>query len=121
MRMTSQRRAIESAFQESERPLSPAEVLDLAAADVERINLTTVYRAIKAMLESGDLAAVAIVGQSTRYELAGLAHHHHFLCDECDRMFDMPGCPGSFRKLAPRGFRVTGHELLLTGTCKSCA
>jgi Fur family ferric uptake transcriptional regulator len=73
------------------------------------------------MVEAGELAAVTVLGRSTRYELAGLEHHHHFLCEECDRLFDLPGCPETFRKLAPRGFRVTGHELILTGRCKACA
>ena len=121
MRMTEQRRAIMATFRRGRRPLSPGEVLTLAAKDVRSLNLTTVYRTLKAMVESGDIVAVAVVGKSTRYELSGLDHHHHFLCEKCDRLFDVPGCPGTFRKLAPRGFKVTGHELMLTGRCKACA
>ncbi len=121
MRMTEQRRSILAAFEHGQRPLSPGEVLDLAAKQVSSLNLTTVYRNLKALVESEELVAVTIIGKSTRYELAGLDHHHHFLCEKCDRLYDMPGCPGSFRKLAPRGFKVTGHELMLTGRCSSCA
>ena len=108
-------------FREGQRPLSPGEVLSLAAKEVGSLNLTTVYRALKALVESEDIVAVAVVGKPMRYELSGLEHHHHFLCEKCDRLFDLPGCPGSFRKLAPRGFKVTGHELMLTGRCKACA
>ncbi len=121
MRVTEQRKAIHAAFRGCRRPLSPGDVLALASKRVRSINLTTVYRNLKAMLESGDVIAVAVLGKSTRYELSGLDHHHHFLCEKCDRLFDLPGCPGSFQDLAPRGFKVTAHELMLTGRCKSCA
>jgi Fur family transcriptional regulator, ferric uptake regulator len=32
----------------------------------------------------------------------------------------MPGCPGDLRRLAPRGFRVEGHEVTLYGRCSDC-
>ena len=121
IRMTRQRRAILSAFQEARRPLSPGEIKSRASSDVGCINLATVYRNLKAMVESGDLVIVEVLGQPDRYELSGLAHHHHFLCVHCDRLYDVPGCPGSFRNLAPRGFKLEGHELWLTGICESCA
>jgi len=121
MRMTDQRRAIMAAFRLGERPLSPGEVLALASKNVRSINLTTVYRNLKALVDGGEVVAVTVLGKSMRYELSGLDHHHHFLCKVCDRLFDVPGCPSSIRKLAPRGFKVTGHELMLTGRCNSCA
>jgi len=120
MRMTEQRRAILAAFKHGERPLSPDELHSLANQHVRKINLTTIYRNLKAMLEQGEIVAVAMLGKSTRYELSGLDHHHHFLCDKCDRVFDIPGCPGSMQSHAPEGFAVHSHELMLIGCCRSC-
>ena len=127
MRNTKQRRAILAALEQAHRPLGPKEVLELAvrsgeasSESVPELSLATVYRNLNAMLEAHLLIAVQVLGQSPRYELAGLDHHHHFLCDRCDRMFDFQGCPDSIAKLAPSGFEVTSHELMLNGLCDEC-
>ena len=121
MRMTEQRRAILSAFNGAGRPLSPTEVLELASEEVPQLNLTTVYRNLKGLVEREELVLVALPGQAARYELAGLDHHHHFLCEGCDRVFDVPGCPGSIQRLTPAGFETTAHEVTLVGRCRGCA
>ena len=119
--MTRQRRAVLEALTTAGRPLSPAEILDLARTSVPQLNLATVYRNVKAMVERNQLAQVEVLGQPPRYEMADLPHHHHFLCEECDRLFDVEGCPGSMQKLAPPGFEVSDHELAMSGTCAECA
>ena len=119
--MTEQRRAIRSAFKGAGRPLSPTEVLDLAGEEVPQLNLTTVYRNLKGMVEREELVQVPVPGQAVRYELAGLDHHHHFLCEGCDRVFDVPGSPGSIQRLTPVGFETTAHEVTLVGRCRVCA
>jgi len=118
--MTGQRRAILDALQDGHRPLSPSEVLEAASEAIAGINLSTIYRNLKSLVERGDVIVVPTPGDSSRYELAGLAHHHHFLCEQCGRLFDMHGCPGSFAGIAPKGFKVRSHELTLMGTCSSC-
>ena len=125
MRSTKQRRAIFAALTDAQRPLGPREVLERAAAGrddggLPGLNLATVYRNLNALLAAGQVVAVDLLGQPPRYELSGLAHHHHFLCDRCDRLYDIPGCPGAIAKLAPRGFEVTAHELILSGVCDRC-
>jgi Fur family ferric uptake transcriptional regulator len=121
IRMTHQRRTILAVLEQAKRPLSPREIHTESVADGGKISLTTVYRTLKGVLEAGRVVAVEFAGQSPRYELSGLAHHHHFLCESCDRLYDIPGCPGSFEGLAPRGFTVKRHDLLLLGRCASCA
>ena len=122
MRMTRQRRAIFDAFEEAQRPLSPGEIESAVnAAGATDINLATVYRNLKSMTEGGQLSTVEVLGQPNRYELAGLGHHHHFHCNTCDRVFDLPACPPRLLKdLAPPGFAVHDHELQLSGECASC-
>lgn len=120
-RMTKQRRAILGALEAAGRPLSPQELTDLAAADVASLNLATVYRNLKALCASGHVRTVELVGRPARYELAGLGHHHHFLCTTCDRVFDLPACGmHAAHDLAPEGFEVTHHEIQLSGRCRDC-
>ena len=64
--------------------------------------------------EAGKLAI------SPRYESAGHAHHHHFQCEACGRVFDVHACPGDLSGMAPAGFQVHHHELTLYGQCADC-
>ena len=120
-RSTRQRTAIHSAIADANRPLSPQEVLDSARASVEGLGMATVYRSLKALLEEGAIQAVNLPGEAPRYESSEHAHHHHFQCTSCSRVFDVHGCPGDLRNLAPKGFTVEGHELTLYGRCAECA
>ncbi|MFK7961668.1 MAG: transcriptional repressor [Phycisphaerales bacterium] len=63
-----------------------------------------------------------VPGQADRYEPASVAakHHHHFRCEQCDRVFDIDGCPGRLGRMLPSGFELTGHEISLWGRCVSC-
>lgn len=111
-----------AALASARRPLSPGEILELASRHVRTLGQATVYRAIARMVAQGELAPVTLPGQPPRYELASTAghHHHHFQCDDCGRVFDVPGCPGNLERLAPPGFDVRGHDLTLYGQCGEC-
>ncbi|MBM4188785.1 MAG: transcriptional repressor [Gemmatimonadetes bacterium] len=120
-RNTRQRAAIRAAFSRARRPLGPTEVLELARQDVDGLGIATVYRTIKSLVDDGWLTAVGLPGEPDRYEPAGLAHHHHFRCKSCDRVFDLEGCVEGLKKLVPKSFQLEGHELILVGRCKQCA
>jgi Fur family transcriptional regulator, ferric uptake regulator len=119
-RNTKQRDAIRQALRDAARPLSPQELLDAASESVPNLGIATVYRTIKSLLEDGDIVPVELPGGGTRYETAHLHHHHHFHCRQCDRVYEVEGCPGDLRKLAPRGFKTERHEIVLSGLCAQC-
>ena len=119
-RNTRQKDAIRAAFVETNRPLSPDEVLSYAKRSVDDLSIATVYRNLKTMVEEGWLIAVQIPGEPPRYEVAGKEHHHHFLCQDCHKVYELEGCLPSVRHKLPRGFRVLGHDLLLHGLCAAC-
>lgn len=120
-RRTKQRQAICAVFLEAQRPLSPQEVLELARVRVPSLGLATVYRTLKALLEEGFLVSVELPGEVPRYERAGKAHHHHFLCRVCGRVYELEGCPKDVETLVPPGFLAEGHEVTLYGRCAACA
>lgn len=120
-RDTRQRSAIRAVVENSERPLSAAEVLEAAQEQVPGMGIATVYRNLKALTESGALTVVSLAGANPRYEAARHHHHHHFMCTQCERVFDIHTCPGSVLDVAPKGFTVERHELTLYGRCKDCA
>ena len=119
-RSTRQRAAIRAAIEQAQRPLSPPEVLAASQADVPALGMATVYRNLKLLLEAGEITAVNLPGDSARYEPSHQAHHHHFQCTACERVFDVHQCPGDLARLAPQGFVVEHHELTLYGRCAEC-
>jgi Fur family transcriptional regulator, ferric uptake regulator len=120
-RKTKQREALQNVFDRSDRPLSIEELLTAASRHVDGLGVATVYRAVSALLEKGEIEAVEIAGEPTRYERADKGHHHHFQCDRCNRVFDIAGCFENARKLAPPKFRVRDHVVTLFGLCANCA
>src|SRR6266702_2580580 len=119
-RHTKQKAAIRDAFQKAGRPLSPEEALAGAQEYHQTLGIATVYRNIQTLVEEGWLQTVEIPGESTRYEVAGKAHRHHFHCNECGKLYELEGCLAQFKPKLPRGFRATGHEFFLYGVCADC-
>ena len=120
-RDTAQRRAIRRALDESGRPMGALEVLKSSKRFAPGLGIATVYRTLKTLGRDGEVAAVELPGQPPRYEAAGKGHHHHFLCERCGKAYELGGCLGGLKSLLPRGFRLTTHELLLSGRCSDCA
>ena len=118
-RSTTQRRAIRQAIEDAGRPLDAHEVL--AAADHEGLGLATVYRTLKLGVEAGWLQPVELPNAPARYEIAGKEHHHHFECRNCQKVFEVHGCPGNLKPLIPKGFTLEDHEVILYGLCDQCA
>ena len=119
-RNTRQKDAIRAAFVETNRPLSPEEVLSYAKRSIHDLSIATVYRNLKTMTEEGWLAPVQLPGEPPRYEISGKEHHHHFLCSDCRKVYELEGCTPAIKSKLPRGFRVESHDLLLHGLCSAC-
>lgn len=120
-RDTQQRRAIRSAIEDANRPLSPREVLESARRGSPGLGIATVYRTLKSWVEEGGLTQVDLPGEPPRYEATGKQHHHHFHCRSCDRVYELQGCPDGLRGLTPPGFSLESHEVVLYGRCAECA
>lgn len=120
VRNTQQRTAIYQILMGSGRPLSVTEIYELARKRVKGLGIATVYRSLKTLEHEGRIRQVDLPGQSSRWELPG-RHHHHFLCRTCDKLFEIHACPVNIRKLAPKGYRLEEHDILLHGQCDICA
>ena len=148
-RQTRQRQAVLDALADSGLALSPTEILSRSQARVPGLNLSTVYRQIKALQDQAEVVRVDLPGQPARFEAscrhgtpshehasssaaghdaldAQLAqhadhHHHHFHCTVCERVYTLHGCTPAIATLTPAGFQLERHDLTLHGRCAACA
>jgi Fur family transcriptional regulator, ferric uptake regulator len=120
-RSTRQRRNIRAVFEGADRPLSIEEVLAAAKRGRHKVSLSTVYRFVRSLVDEGSLAVVDMPGLGAFYEVAGKAHHHHFSCLACDRVYELNDCV-SLRDFAlPKGFKAASHDITVAGTCAACS
>jgi Fe2+ or Zn2+ uptake regulation protein len=120
-RSTRQKELIFHVLQSAARPLTVQEVYHLASQFQAGLGSATVYRSIHRLLESGKIRSLSIPMVGTCYELADEpAHHSHFLCTQCHRVFELA------QELAPSGpqvlpgFVVDKIEVLVQGSCGKC-
>jgi Fur family ferric uptake transcriptional regulator len=120
VRKTRQLQAIHDVLNGIDRPMSIEEIHHAAQTREEGLGVATVYRTIKALVEDGTAVAINLPGEGPRFELSGKGHHHHFQCSKCGRVFETKACLGNLRRLVPRQFQLTGHEIVLYGRCAEC-
>lgn len=118
MERAKQQMTVLRALAEADGPLSARELWSRLSGT--GIGLATVYRALQRGVEEGTLESVEGLGGGVRYEPRDREHHHHFLCSDCDRAFDVVGCVEGLEFLVPDRFRMTRHEVVLFGTCDAC-
>jgi len=119
-RNTRQLRAILDVLDRANRPVSVEEIFGSAKMSEPGLGVATVYRAMKSLMEAGSVVSITLPGEGPRFESAGKGHHHHFRCSDCGRVFDNKACLGNLRRLVPRRFELTGHDLTLYGRCADC-
>jgi len=117
---TTQQTSILRVLDTLDRPVTPQELLVAASVASPGLGLATVYRALKKLVETGKVRKIELAGVPPHYEVESDKHHHFFVCEDCQRIFDTEGCPGGFTKLLPAGFTMTSHEVIIYGACRDC-
>jgi Fur family transcriptional regulator, ferric uptake regulator len=100
------------------------EIHEALQARGSRIGLASVYRMLDRLAEQGLVQRIDIGDGIVRYEPAGHgAHHHHLVCGECGKVepFEDPRLERAIAAVEERsGYSVSGHEVLLRGSCADC-
>lgn len=127
-RYTSGRRAVVSALAGASGPMSAAELSEELSPEVP---LSSIYRTLAVLEESGVVAHHLGAKGLTRFELAEwlTGHHHHLVCLECGSVsdIDIPQAKeNSVRSLvaeiaAIASFDASDHALEIEGRCSRCA
>ena len=123
LRRTRQRAAVDQILRHLEEFRTAQQIHDVLRHQGDSVGLTTVYRTLQAMVESGELDALRTDDGETAYRRCSSGHHHHLVCRSCGRTVVVSG-PAVERWASAvadeHAFRDVRHDLEIFGTCSSC-
>lgn len=103
----------------------PALTMQQLIPQLSQHDQVTVYRNIDLFEELGIVNRLRL-GWQTKIELSDLFrhHHHHFTCNHCNKIFDLPDDSTIEKQIAQLGndknFQITDHQLEIRGLCQNC-
>ncbi|MBB2912123.1 Fur family ferric uptake transcriptional regulator [Streptosporangium becharense] len=123
--MSNRRDAVHAVLQQSEGFRSAQDVYAEMRAEGAKIGLTTVYRALQALAETGRVDTLRTDdGESVYRACASGHHHHHLVCRKCGRTVEVAG-PAVERWAeavgTEHGFTEITHTVEVFGTCAGCS
>jgi Fe2+ or Zn2+ uptake regulation protein len=120
-RVTKQRKAIFLALQGDKSHPTAEEIYRRVKEQLPSISLATVYRNLKLLSQEGLIQEVTTGDGPSRYDFQ-THDHYHFVCDRCERVFDVElQVQSQFqRHLSRQGFAVRSHDLVFHGFCPAC-
>ena len=124
-RRSGRQRAAVAALLDSEPGFTSAQ--DLYARLREQgnpIGLATVYRALQALVEDGDVDVLRTGDDGEAvYRRCSTGHHHHLVCRRCGRAVEVEGSAveaWAQKTAAAHGFTDVDHVVEIFGTCADC-
>lgn len=124
VRPTRQRRAIAAVMETFEDFRSAQEIHALLVERGDRVGLSTVYRTLQGLADTGEVDALRTETGESIYRRCSTTHHHHLVCRSCGATVEVegPAVETWTRAVASRhGFRDVSHTLEIFGTCDSCS
>jgi Fur family ferric uptake transcriptional regulator len=122
-RRTRQRVAVDEILTHLEEFRTAQQIHDVLRRQGDSVGLTTVYRTVQAMVETGELDVLRTDDGETAYRRCSRGHHHHLVCRSCGRTVEVSGPAVEHwagAVAAEHGFRDVSHDLEIFGTCGSC-
>jgi Fur family ferric uptake transcriptional regulator len=123
-RTTKQRVAVLGMLNQLDDFSSAQEIHARLRDDGSTVGLTTVYRALQALAESGQVDVIRADDGEARYRRCTPDHHHHLVCRSCGRTdeVDSPAVERWAEQVsAAHGFVDISHTVEIYGVCGDCA
>lgn len=86
------------------------------------ISLATVYRNLNKLSEKGTIKKIEGLDSCDHFD-HNTREHYHFLCEKCNKIFDVPSdiAPDIKNKVQRElGHSVIQHEITFRGVCAEC-
>lgn len=99
-------------------------IYDQVRGEIPNISLGTVYRNLRLLVEEGQISEIELARTLCRFD-GNTQYHHHFICEQCGRVFDVGNDERMERAMMDEmsrgtGFKITHHRCELYGLCKDC-
>ena len=124
LRQTRQRTAVKAALEGRDEFMSAQQLHDLLRQRGDTVGLTTVYRALQALADAGEVDILITDDGETGYRRCSPEHHHHLVCRACGRTVEIAGPAVETWADAiahEHGFTQISHTLELFGLCAQCS
>jgi Fur family transcriptional regulator, ferric uptake regulator len=124
-RITRQRVAVMNLLQEVDDFRTAQQLHMMLAQRGAKVGLTTVYRTLQMLVDSGELDSTRLPGGEQLFRrCAASRHHHHLVCRSCGKAVEIEG-PAverwADRVAGEHGFIDVSHAVEIFGTCADCA
>jgi|SRR5690625_2779165 len=123
--MSTRRDTVRQALNDSTGFRSAQDLYADLRSEGSKIGLTTVYRQLQALSDSGEIDVLRTGdGEAVYRACLTEAHHHHLVCRQCGKAVEVEG-PVVERwadaVAAQNGFTDITHTVEVFGTCADCA
>lgn len=121
----SRRQDVRDALARTDEFRSAQDIYGHLRAGGSRIGLTTVYRALQALAEGGEIDVLRTdEGEAVYRACRSGEHHHHVVCRGCGATVEVEGRAvedWAEKVGAEHGFVDVTHTVEVFGTCRDCA
>lgn len=124
IRLTPQRRMILGAISEQRGHLTAEEIHQRVLVLYPDMNISTVYRNLEKLSDLHLIAVTDLGGGRVCYETIDADRHHHLICHNCGRMFDLADdlvADLRSRIHSSTGFEADIDHLAIWGLCATCS
>ncbi|NMH96659.1 Fur family transcriptional regulator [Pseudonocardia acidicola] len=125
VRATRQRAAVSALLDRLDDFRSAQEIHEQLRRSGEGIGLTTVYRTLQALADSGEVDVLRTgTGEAVYRRCDSAEHHHHLVCRRCGRAVEIegPAVESWAQRVADEhGYTELSHTVEIFGLCRECA
>jgi Fe2+ or Zn2+ uptake regulation protein len=122
-RITPQRKLVLSILIQAGGHLDANEIFERGRRQDRDLSLSTVYRTLTVLKDTGVVHELHLDGEHHHYEWASEDKHSHLVCLSCGRVIEVDST--AFAQAATEagsahGFEIASAQVELTGYCESC-
>ncbi len=122
LKATKKRMLLINCLRHANSPLTAEEIYNILKEDIT-INLSTVYRALNALLDSEIVIKQTLSDGNSVFQLNTSSHQHILSCKMCGHISYVDICPieSFLENISEKtGYEITGHNLEFIGICPDC-
>jgi Fur family ferric uptake transcriptional regulator len=126
LRQTGQRRFLINEIFSDHEHFDAEELIERLPRRGEKnyVSSATVYRTLREFVDAGLLRSFQLDGRTVYEHDYGYPQHDHLYCTRCRQLFEYQSeelMRIRDQVAAERGFRVTGHRMIIHGICRECS